>query len=77
MGCHSLFEQIKSILSEVDVVSFDIFDTLLLRPYARPTDLFLHLEKLYNKPNFAIARMRAEEYARNILAFTPPPVLSK
>lgn len=67
MGCHSLFWQIKSILSKVDVVSFDIFDTLLLRPYARPTDLFLHLEKLYNKPNFAIARMHAEEYAKDII----------
>jgi hypothetical protein len=32
-------------LSKHDVVSFDIFDTLIFRPYSQPTDLFSKLEK--------------------------------
>lgn len=47
-----------------DIISFDIFDTLLIRPYVKPTDLFWHLEKIYNIPGFAEARIAAELYAR-------------
>ena len=47
------------------VVSFDIFDTLLLRPYVKPTDLFLHIEKLQNKYGFANERITAEQKARD------------
>ena len=39
------FDYIKNQIDSHLVISFDIFDTLLLRPYAKPTDLFLHLEK--------------------------------
>jgi predicted HAD superfamily hydrolase len=55
-------KQIKS--KKYKIISFDIFDTLLLRPYAKPTDLFKHLEKIYNKNNFAQARIKAEQSAR-------------
>ncbi len=47
-----------------DIISFDIFDTLLLRPYWNSGDLFLHLENLYRIPGFAKARRRAEKDAR-------------
>ena len=47
-----------------DIISFDIFDTLLIRPYVQPTDLFYHMEKIYNIPGFADARIKAEMYAR-------------
>lgn len=31
---------LKSAISRADIVSFDVFDTLLSRPFARPTDVF-------------------------------------
>ena len=57
----------KWILSEVKgykYISFDIYDTLLIRPYVRPKDLFLHIERLYDAPGFADARVKAESYSR-------------
>ena len=46
-------------------ISFDIYDTLLLRPYVKPRDLFKHIEKFSNAPGFANARIRAEHLARD------------
>ena len=47
---------IKSI-SKASLVSFDIFDTLLVRPFQLPTDLFFFLEpiiaKIVNRPFFS------------------------
>lgn len=60
-----LFDKIKKDIDKVQIVSFDIFDTLLLRPYIRPTDLFLHIEKVKNKPFFYQLRQDAEREARN------------
>lgn len=60
----SLLEQIKPEIDKHRVISFDIFDTLLLRPYVKPTDLFLHLERLENAKGFAKARIEAEKQAR-------------
>lgn len=48
-----------------DVVSFDVFDTLLLRPYVQPTDLFRHMELHFQRPGFADERIRAERSARS------------
>ena len=42
------------------VISFDIFDTLLLRPYAKPEDMFAHIEKMTGRKGFAERRKRAE-----------------
>lgn len=53
-----------NLINDVDVISFDIFDTLLIRPYSEPKDLFLHLEKLFNKENFCSKRVIAEKAAR-------------
>ena len=39
-------EEIKKIISKKDVVSFDIFDTLLFRNIYKPTDIFSSKEKL-------------------------------
>ncbi|EMF1281918.1 hypothetical protein ABM491_000972, partial [Campylobacter coli] len=58
----SIFE----ILKEVEVVSFDLFDTLLMRPYVAPKDVFLHLEKNFGSPGFAEARINAEYIAAKI-----------
>lgn len=65
-----MYNKIKKIHKEIEnhkIISFDIFDTLLLRPYVRPVDLFLHIESYYNLENFAIARIQAEEDARKCL----------
>lgn len=56
----------KKLIKSSSVVSFDIFDTLLVRPYFKPTDLFLHLENLEQKEGFAKARIIAEQNARKI-----------
>ena len=44
------FSEIKKRIETHEVISFDIFDTLLLRPYVRPSDLFVHLERLKLSP---------------------------
>lgn len=59
-----LFRKIQKYINSVDVVSFDIFDTLLIRPYVKPTDLFLHMEKHFDEPFFASCRIAAEQSAR-------------
>ncbi len=51
------------ILPQFDVVSFDVFDTLLLRPFTRPLDLFEKLERDFGSMGFAKARIRAEREA--------------
>lgn len=57
-------DKFKRLVDAHDVISFDIFDTLLVRPYLRPTDLFVHLEKLNQLPGFAARRIAAENAAR-------------
>lgn len=59
-----LLEQIKPLLDSHKIISFDIFDTLLLRPYVRPSDLFFHVEKLGKNPFWAQRRQEAERAAR-------------
>lgn len=57
-------EKVKARIRCVKVVSFDIFDTLLVRPYPRPTDAFYHIELHYKRPGFRDARIDAERHAR-------------
>lgn len=59
-----LQQTLKQEILNHDIISFDIFDTLLIRPYAKPTDLFLHMEKHFNEPFFASCRITAECVAR-------------
>lgn len=58
-------EKAKKLIDTHDIISFDIFDTLLLRPYLRPTDLFVHLEKLNHLPGFEARRRAAERQANH------------
>ena len=39
-GCYITEDEILKKISEYEIISFDIFDTLLVRPYKKPTDLF-------------------------------------
>lgn len=54
----------------IECISFDIFDTLVVRPFLRPVDLFRFLDKEYRKENvggveFSEMRETAEVIARN------------
>ncbi len=54
--------EITNKIKNVEVVSFDIFDTLLIRPYIKPTDLFLQIDDIYNI-KFSTYRKLAEKKA--------------
>ena len=59
-----LLDRIKSKIKKAKVVSFDIFDTLLVRPYIRPIDLFEHMERALDCKGFALERRDAERRTR-------------
>lgn len=61
---NKFLSKLKNKIDSAKVVSFDIFDTLLIRPYVSPTDLFRHLELIEKVPFFSMARQEAERVAR-------------
>ena len=52
--------KIKGKIKKSQVVSFDIFDTLLVRPFLTPQNVFAFLEESLKEPNFAEIREKAE-----------------
>lgn len=62
--------RIKEIIDKADIVSFDIFDTLIRRMVKRPCDVFDLVEKKYNLTNFdkvsnfRTNRIKAEKESR-------------
>ena len=57
-------EELKKIIKKHDVISFDIFDTLILRNVESPTDIFKIIEKKYCVRNFYEKRIKAEADSR-------------
>ena len=57
-------EQLAARLAAYDVVTFDVFDSLLLRPLARPEDAFYLLGARLGYPDLRRLRIQAEEEAR-------------
>ena len=57
-------EKFNNLVENVDFVSFDIFDTLLIRPYIKAEDLFEHIEELCKAKGFKKERILAEKRAR-------------
>lgn len=51
-------------LAAYDLVSFDVFDTLLLRPFSDPTDVFYLVGMELRYPDFRRVRVACEERAR-------------
>ena len=49
-----------------DVISFDVFDTLVLRPFASPSDLFILVGERLDIMDFCEIRIQAEREARRI-----------
>ncbi|TPG46493.1 hypothetical protein EAH89_24590 [Roseomonas nepalensis] len=60
-----LRKELEQAIDQVDVVSFDIFETLIWRVYEKPTDLFKHIELGAKAKNFAALRSQAEFKARD------------
>lgn len=54
-------EKLISILKSYEVISFDIFDTLLKRNVNTPIDVFKYVENKINKPGFAEKRIVSEK----------------
>ncbi len=54
-------------ITDAEVVSFDLFDTLVARPFAEPHELFLHVQprvqELLRNDNFPFHRLRREAEA--------------
>lgn len=63
-------QKLKSIINKYDYISFDIFDTLIVRNVLKPSDVFVIVENKYNKNHdkkinsFAEKRKLAEIKAR-------------
>lgn len=51
-------------LLKYDIISFDVFDTLLLRPFNDPKSLFMLLGEKHDCPDFMNIRIKAEQTAR-------------
>ncbi len=60
-------EEFLDLLLSYDVISFDIFDTLLTRILYQPDDLFHVMEKKLNDCDFFKKRKEAERYANETL----------
>lgn len=56
---------VEEALDRASLVSFDVFDTLLRRPFMEPSHLFDALGTFQNAPRFGIERRWAEAMARN------------
>lgn len=57
-------QEFAARLAAYDVVSFDVFDTLLFRCFSDPTDLFHLVGMTLQYPDFKRLRREAEEHAR-------------
>jgi HAD superfamily hydrolase (TIGR01549 family) len=57
-------DQMVKELEKYDVISLDIFDTLIYRPFSNPTDLFYLIGIELEYMDFTRVRMEAEEAAR-------------
>ncbi|MBP8969553.1 MAG: hypothetical protein KBG42_09775 [Lachnospiraceae bacterium] len=54
-------------LSEYDIISFDVFDTLIFRPFSEPADLFYFVGEKLGIQDFKNLRINAESRARQIV----------
>ncbi len=64
-------EQLKKKICEKEIISFDIFDTLIIRPFYKPSDLFVLLNETWNEiykkrgaVPFCEMRVKAEKSVR-------------
>lgn len=68
-------EQLKKVIVTKEIVSFDIFDTLIVRPFYKPSDLFVLMDDEYKRltdthVKFSDMRVEAEKQARKRLKYS-------
>lgn len=61
-----LDETRKIDIDNYDIISFDIFDTAIIRLFESPTDIFKYIEETKNVKNFKADRINSECEARKI-----------
>lgn len=61
-------KRLAAALLKYDVISFDVFDTLIFRAVEKPKDVFRLLEGEWNCMGFAKKRVQAEQDARKVKA---------
>src|SRR5574344_2478037 len=59
-------EKAKELIDKFDIITFDMFDTLVIRPYINPYQLMKHIELKENILNFDEHRIKAESIARSV-----------
>ena len=57
-------KQTAELLCKCDIVSFDVFDTLIFRPFTKPSHLFYLVGAKLNYPDFRTIRMTSEKQVR-------------
>lgn len=57
-------DEFAAFLAQYDVVSFDVFDTLVFRPFQAPQDIFFLLEQRLEYPGLKKIRQTAEQEIR-------------
>lgn len=57
-------EAIRTAMMAYDWIGFDLFDTLLLRPFWKPDDLFCQMEQELDRAGFAALRSETENQLR-------------
>ena len=62
---NTVSEHFLSLVEQCDVVSFDVFDTLISRVCVKPTDIFSYIERRNCWKDFSSNRMAAEMNAAN------------
>ena len=61
-----MIKELQQAIKNFDVISFEIFDTAILRPYIKPSDVFLHIEKIMELKDFEKKRIEAKIKARRL-----------
>lgn len=60
----NIWESIQREIERHDWIGFDLFDTLLLRPFLTPDDLFYQMEEQLGIADFAMMRTKTENQLR-------------
>jgi len=70
------YEKIKEDIynPDIKIISFDVFDTLVVRPFLEPADLFIMMDDYFRKitggrtvVDFSVLRMESEKRARKVV----------
>ena len=63
-------KEIKQLINEAEIISFDVFDTLLFRITSRPEDIFVLLGQKIGMSGFEEFRKKKQQEISEILHIT-------